>query len=303
MTSRYSVPIAVLMIIGLVSACVGACSVYAAVHRAGATPAPLMSFSPTAAPERTEGPTTSVEEPGSMTVSVVYDNNGYDPHLRTGWGFSCLVELEEITLLFDTGGDGGILLHNMSALGLDPLELDSVVLSHIHRDHTGGLESVLATGVRPIVYMPRSFPADLKDQVRSRTDVREVRDPTTITEGIHSTGELGSGIIEQSLVLDTDEGLVIITGCAHPGIVNIVHRVQELYGNEIYLVMGGFHLRDKSTRELENIIAQLRQLGVQKVAPSHCTGEQATDMLAEEWSEDFITNGVGRVIEVEQRAP
>lgn len=234
-----------------------------------------------------------------MIITTVYDNNEYDPSLRTSWGFACLLELDETTLLFDTGGDGGVLLDNMSALGLDPLEIDLLILSHIHGDHTGGLGSVLATGVRPVVYMPRSFPANFKDQVRSRIEVREVSEPMTIIEGVHSTGELGTGIIEQSLVLDTSKGLVVITGCAHPGIVNIVSRAKELYDDEIYLVMGGFHLGGKSRGELRNIIAELRQLGVRKVAPCHCTGEQATNMFAEEWGDDFIANGVGRVIEIE----
>jgi 7,8-dihydropterin-6-yl-methyl-4-(beta-D-ribofuranosyl)aminobenzene 5'-phosphate synthase len=118
----------------------------------------------------------------------------------------------------------------------------------------------------------------------------------TIIEGVHSTGELGTGIIEQSLVLETSKGLVVITGCAHPGIVNIVRRAKELYDHEIYLAMGGFHLGGKSRGELRNIIAELRQLEVRKVAPRHCTGEQATNMFAGEWGDNFIINGVGKVI-------
>jgi 7,8-dihydropterin-6-yl-methyl-4-(beta-D-ribofuranosyl)aminobenzene 5'-phosphate synthase len=233
-----------------------------------------------------------------MTITVVFDNNRYDSRLDTSWGFSCVVELDETSILFDTGGDGGILLCNMSVLGLDPLEIDTVVISHIHGDHTGGLGSVLATGVQPIVHLPRSFPASFKDQVSSRTEVQEVSGPAAIIDGVYTTGELGSGILEQSLVLDTSRGLVIITGCAHPGIVNIARRAKELYDDEIYLVLGGFHLGGKSRGELLNIIAELRQLGVEKVAPCHCTGEQAISMFAEEWGPDFIANGVGRVIEI-----
>jgi 7,8-dihydropterin-6-yl-methyl-4-(beta-D-ribofuranosyl)aminobenzene 5'-phosphate synthase len=240
----------------------------------------------------------SVEETSSMTITVVYDNNPYDPRLRTDWGFSCLVELDETTLLFDTGGDGEMLLSNMSTMGLDPQEIDHVVLSHIHGDHTGGVRSLLATGVRPVVHVPHSFPETFKDELRSWTHVRDVSNGTTIAEGFHSTGELGSNIIEQSLVIDSPEGLVIVTGCAHPGIVNVVTKVTEIQEGDIYLVMGGFHLRDQSSEELRRLIAAFRRLGVQKVAPSHCTGEQAMTLFAREWGADFIDSGAGRVIEI-----
>ncbi len=233
-----------------------------------------------------------------MTITVLYDNNPYDPRLRTDWGFSCLVELDETTLLFDTGGDGEMLLSNMSTMGLDPREIDHVVLSHVHGDHTGGVRSVLATGVRPVIHVPRSFPESFKDELRSWTEVREVSNATTIADGIHSTGELGSNIIEQSLVLDSREGLVIVTGCAHPGIVNVITKVTEIHEGDIYLVMGGFHLRDQSRQELRNLIAAFRGLGVQKIAPSHCTGEHAMTLFAQEWGADFIDSGVGRVIEI-----
>jgi len=298
MTGQYSVQLAVLMIIGLASTCISGCIAPNSVSTIEATLEPVMALSPSVAPIPTHRPTTLIEEPGNMTIAVVYDNNTYDARLRTSWGFSCLVELAETTVLFDTGGDGEVLLHNMSVLGLDPLEIDLVVLSHTHDDHTGGLGSLLHTGVRPVVFMPRSFPASFKDQVRSWTEVREVSGPTTIMDGVYSTGELGSGLIEQSLVLDTPEGLVVITGCAHPGIVNMVRTVEELHDDEIYLVLGGFHLGGKSRGELENIIADLRRIGVQKVAPCHCTGEQAMSMLSEEWGENFLANGVGRVIEI-----
>jgi 7,8-dihydropterin-6-yl-methyl-4-(beta-D-ribofuranosyl)aminobenzene 5'-phosphate synthase len=202
-------------------------------------------------------PSVSTEEAGEaisdpvhklsgMIIATVYDNNTYDARLHTSWGFSCLVKLKDTPLLLDTGGDGAMLLSNMSILGLDLQEIDHVVLSRIHGDHTGGLAAILATGTKPVVYVPSSFPASFKDRVRARTQARAITDPTKILEGIYSTGELGSGIIKQSLVLDTLQGLVSITGCAHPGIVDIVTRVTEMHDGEVYLVIGGFHLRAKS---------------------------------------------------------
>jgi len=208
------------------------------------------------------------------------------------------VQLKDTSLLFDTGGDGATLLSNMSILGLDLQQIDHVVLSHIHGDHTGGLAAILATGTKPVVYVPSSFPASFKDQLRAPTQVVEIRESITMREGVYSTGELGSGIIEQSLVLDTVEGPVVITGCAHPGIVDIVTRVREVHDGEIHLVIGGFHLRAKSRGGLQDIADSLRGLGVQKLAPCHCTGDQAMRMFAEEWGCDFVANGVGRMIEI-----
>jgi 7,8-dihydropterin-6-yl-methyl-4-(beta-D-ribofuranosyl)aminobenzene 5'-phosphate synthase len=77
-----------------------------------------------------------------LTITIVYDNNEYDERLKTAWGFSCLVERGELSLLFDTGGDAPTLLSNMEVLELDPRDIDTVVLSHIHSDHVGGLGGI-----------------------------------------------------------------------------------------------------------------------------------------------------------------
>jgi len=233
-----------------------------------------------------------------ITLTVVYDNNQYDRRLRTDWGFSCLIQRGEVVLLFDTGGDGDILRSNMSQLELADAEIDHIVLSHVHGDHTGGLSALLARGIHPVVWVPRSFPATFKERVRSATEMREVSSPVTIADGIHSTGELGSSIIEQSLVLESERGLVVITGCAHPGVVEIAARAKELHPGELYLVLGGFHLGGKSHAEVQKIARQLKEIGVQKLVPCHCTGADQTRWLAEEWGADLESCGVGRIIEV-----
>lgn len=243
-------------------------------------------------------PTKRTERKDSVTITVVYDNNPYDPQLQTAWGFGCLVETPEATLLFDTGGDGTALLGNMETLGIEPQSIETVVLSHFHGDHTGGLESLLATGVRPTVYVPRSFPADFKSRVRVDTDLVEVHRATEIIDGIYTTGEMGSGLIEQALMLNTASGLVIVTGCAHPGITEMIHRAKEIGGDNIYLALGGFHLGKASEGRIREIIADFRRLGVQKVAPCHCTGDRAIALFLEAYGEDFIQNGVGQVIEI-----
>jgi len=246
-----------------------------------------------------------------VKITVVYDNKTLDPNLASAWGFACLVGDD---LLFDTGGDAGRLLSNMERMGIDPAGIGTVVLSHAHGDHTGGLGGLLNTGVRPTVYVPRSFPRQFKADVRSLTTLVEVDGPVEIRPGFYTTGEVGSGIVEQALAVETADGadkihpadkrhpLVVVTGCAHPGVVEMVRWAKESVGGEVAadasVVIGGFHLGSASRRQVERIIADFRDLGVRKVAPCHCTGDRAMQIFAEEYGGDFVRVGVGRVITV-----
>jgi 7,8-dihydropterin-6-yl-methyl-4-(beta-D-ribofuranosyl)aminobenzene 5'-phosphate synthase len=230
------------------------------------------------------------------SLTVVYDNAAYDPRLREEWGFAVLVEYGDHTLLFDAGGDGPTLLENMAQLGLDPRAIEVVVLSHVHGDHTGGLQDLLDMGVRPTVYVPAAFPTSFKNSVRSRTDLVEVTGPLEILPGVHSTGQLRAAVTEQALVVETPEGIVVITGCAHPGLVGMVRQAREVVQGEIALVIGGFHLGEARQSQIESIIADVRDLGVRQVSPTHCTGERAIAMFADEYGDNYIQAGAGRVI-------
>ncbi|RPJ18348.1 MAG: MBL fold metallo-hydrolase, partial [Desulfobacteraceae bacterium] len=196
------------------------------------------------------GPTRSIASPGpdvrkpmEVNVTILYDNNRFDPHLKTAWGFSCLVRGFEKTVLFDTGGDPHILLENMRQLECEPAEVDVVVLSHIHGDHTGGLGGFLEKNPRVVVCVPGSFPGEFKRAVMSLgAAVEEITEAREIFPGAYTTGEVGEGIREQALALKTSEGLLVITGCAHPGIVRMVRTAREISGeNRVCLVVGGFH--------------------------------------------------------------
>ncbi len=233
-----------------------------------------------------------------VTMITIYDNYRHNPDLETGWGFSCLVEADGKKLLFDTGAEGSVLLGNMKALGIDPKQIDAVVLSHAHGDHAGGLFDLLEVNSNLIVFLLRSFPDEFKKKVESsKAKAVEVGDPVTISERLSTTGELGTSIREQSLILRTDKGLVVITGCAHPGIVSILKHISKITGENIYLVLGGFHLLNLSESALGELIKEFRELGVEKVAPSHCSGEETIKLFQEEYREDFIANGVGKEIE------
>jgi len=233
----------------------------------------------------------------NLSIIVSYDNNPYKERLTTAWGFSCVIRGTEKTILFDTGGDGSILLANMKELDINPKEIDLVVLSHIHGDHVGGLPSFLEKNPEVVVYLPKSFPKGFKDGVKEYgAKVVEVQGPLKICQGVYSTGELGTWIKEQSLVIHTEKGLVVITGCAHPGIVKIVNKAKELFKDDVLLVMGGFHLGGESKGEIEKIVSSFRKLGVSYVGPCHCSGDAARQLFKKEYGENFINVGVGRVV-------
>lgn len=241
----------------------------------------------------TSTPTIAEDEP---TITIVYDNTAFDDRLSADWGFAALIELDGYTILFDTGGSGTMLLGNLQALGFDPLDIDAVVLSHEHGDHIGGLPILLAQGVEPSIYLPQSFSLSIKSFADSHGVLVEASDPMEIIPGVYTTGELGEEIIEQALVLETAEGIVVVTGCAHPGIVEIIQRAKEITGEDVDLVVGGFHLMRHSQHQIESIIDEFRSLGVRRVVPSHCTGELAISLFAEAYGEDYLGGGVGRAL-------
>ena len=233
-----------------------------------------------------------------LSITIIYDNNPFKTELLTGWGYSCLIRGVEKTILFDTGGDGAVLLANMKKLAIDPGEIDIVVLSHIHGDHVGGVERFLAMNRTVTVYLPQSFPEKLKDKLKSSgIEIREVHGPTMICENVYSTGELGTLIKEQSLIVQTARGISVITGCAHPGIVEIINEAKNLiHDDEVLLTMGGFHFHNKSRKELKKIAATFKHLGVRHVGLCHCSGELARQIFEEEYREYFIKVGVGKGI-------
>jgi len=242
--------------------------------------------------------TKAVSTPGvkNLKITVAYDNNPYKQGLETDWGFAAFITGTEKAILFDTGG-GRLLLDNMQKLAIEPDSIDVVVLSHIHSDHTGGLDSFLEKNPNVTVYLPVSFPKKFKDNARDRgAKIVKVKESLQICENVYSTGQLGRLIKEQSLIIRTDKGLVVITGCAHPGIVNIVNTAKTLMKDDILLVMGGFHLEWASKGRIEKIISAFKQLGVRCVGPCHCSGHKARNLFEKHFGSSYINIGAGKVI-------
>jgi len=205
-----------------------------------------------------------------MRLKVVYDNEAKEG-LERDWGFSCLIESADRRILFDTGASEAILSRNMEKLGIHKDEIEIIALSHEHWDHIGGLSAVLHPDAT--VYLPASFTAATKKKIeRNAAGIIEVSGPADIAPGVHTTGELGIGIKEQSLVLDTAVGELVLTGCAHPGLDTIMDSAR-VFGN-LGGVMGGFHGFDR--------LELLR--GLKMIIPCHCTVHKSEilDMYPEE---------------------
>jgi 7,8-dihydropterin-6-yl-methyl-4-(beta-D-ribofuranosyl)aminobenzene 5'-phosphate synthase len=241
-----------------------------------------------------------METKKQVKLTIVYDNNPYKNSLQTDWGFSCLVHGFEKSILFDTGTKPKILLHNMEKLGIRPGLIDCVLLSHFHKDHTGGLSKLMKLNPEIEVWLPEFFPEDFKAEIVSAgASIVEVTGHQKICDGVFTTGIINGWIKEQSLVLDTSGGLVVVTGCAHPRLTNILSEVKSLFDKNIYAALGGFHLTGFQKDEIEDVIQTLKTLGLQKIGPCHCTGESARKMFSDVYKEDFIEVGVGREVVIE----
>lgn len=217
-----------------------------------------------------------------FTITELYNNIPCREGLTADWGFSCLIE--EAGLLFDTGERGDVLLANMQTLGIDPGELRSLVLSHDHHDHIGGIAAVLAANPSMEVVVHDAFSEKTLSLIRNYTEPRIVDGWTEIADGIAVTGPLGTDIREQALVLSTPGGHLVVTGCAHPHIGRIIGEVFSKAG-PVWGAIGGLH-----TVSGEDIDALA---GVAYLSASHCTVNLAE--LRERYPDSFRPGGVGNV--------
>ncbi len=239
-------------------------------------------------------------EASNIKISVVYNDVLFDTRLDAEERFSCLIEGMEQTILFDTGYGrkaNDILLKNMKLMGISPKAVDIIFLSHEHL--TGGLFGFLKQNSNVVVYLLESFHDLYKQEIKKvGAEYKAIKEPANLFGQAHSTGEMESDPNEQSLIIETPEGLVIITGCSHPGIVNVVKKSKELINDNVLLILGGFHLESETEQQIEAIIDELKTLGVKKVAPSACTGKKATDLFRKAWGNNFLEGGLGAIIEI-----
>lgn len=233
----------------------------------------------------------------TITISVIYDNYKVSDELKADWGFAILITGLSEVVLFDTGANPDIFETNFKKMKLDASSVDFLVLSHEHGDHTGGIPGFVRMKSNIPVIIPASFSGEFKKKMlRSGLEPVIVNKPAQICESLYTSGEFAGPIPEQALVFNTTKGLVVITGCSHPGIVEMLKKIKTDFNKNIYMVFGGFHLLQKSDKEMEGIIAGIKSLGVIKCGATHCTGDKQIRMFKDSFGDDFVEAGVGNTI-------
>ncbi len=260
------------------------------------------------------------------------------PPLAGEWGFSAYIEADGVRVLYDLGNSGVPLLHNAKLLGIDLSKVDFVVLSHGHSDHTGALanpEVVKLLLGKTVIAHPSVFEKKLlrwrgrldyigvpmsREEMESKFKLILSKEPLEFAEGIYFSGEVknygfsrytkglakvsGDKVIEDdmpddvALYINTSRGLVIVTGCGHSGIRNIIRHAKEVTGvDKVYAVIGGFHLLNSEPKEVEEAVKELASLS-EKVGPAHCSGHLAKALMATNFKEKYVEAGVGFTLKV-----
>jgi 7,8-dihydropterin-6-yl-methyl-4-(beta-D-ribofuranosyl)aminobenzene 5'-phosphate synthase len=266
-------------------------------------------------------------------ITVLYDAFGKQSELKKDWGFSALVEVNGKRILFDTGNNGDIFAHNVKAKGVDLTTLDFVVISHRHGDHIGGLNHLLSVNPDVKIYAPeegfgvfgfglpgtfypqndslppeqRYFGGNPPETLHFGTawpgaNFNLVGETTEVAPGFHLLALPGAWgadppVMEISLAIDTPEGIVLVVGCSHPTIEKIVETAKAAIHRPIHLVIGGTHLLPALEEEIQRIATTLHEtLQVQWIAPAHCTGEPAFEVLKETFGDRYIYAGLGTTV-------
>jgi 7,8-dihydropterin-6-yl-methyl-4-(beta-D-ribofuranosyl)aminobenzene 5'-phosphate synthase len=204
-----------------------------------------------------------------MRLYIVY-NNDAEQGFSSGWGFSAMIETEKNRILFDTGDKPDGLLNNLKKLKIEPEDIDIVVISHEHWDHTGGLDGFMKQNKgKAKLIMPK-----------------DVKDVTEIADNVFSTGALQSEEQpeEQSLFIKTPNGLVVIVGCSHPGVT----RILDIAGKhgKVHAIFGGFH----GFSDYDNLE------GIDIIGACHCT--QHMEEIRKRYKDNFREILAGQVMEL-----
>jgi 7,8-dihydropterin-6-yl-methyl-4-(beta-D-ribofuranosyl)aminobenzene 5'-phosphate synthase len=217
----------------------------------------------------------------SLDLTIMCDNYPNED-LVSEWGFSVLIETNNLTVLLDTGQSYSGLRENSLALNKDLSEVDYVVISHEHWDHVGGLSYIDEVNPGVTVFVPEHMDSQTFNSInQSSLNAVKVNDTTIIGRGFAIIGELYGPPYEQALAVNIKSvGLVCFVGCSHPGVDNHVEKAIEDLGYNTYMVIGGFHMVSATEQVIQLKIDKLLELGVQKIYPTHCSGDLFRQYLA-----------------------
>ncbi len=243
-----------------------------------------------------------LDEVESLKITTIVDNNTLSRELESTWGLSFFVSVTVRNKLFnvlvDTSGSAQAFFHNIDKLGIKPQNIDAIFISHRHTDHFGALPYVLESIAKPVmVYVP-SFRFFDSDYLQELGGIQVVTDRASILfPGGMSTGDVGRGLSEHALIVNVkNKGLMIITGCSHPGVVETIRKACEVSEvSRIYGIMGGFHI---SGKEAEKVADYLQEIGVKMVSPAHCTGTEAKEIIKQKLEKEYVANGSGLIITI-----
>jgi len=238
-----------------------------------------------------------IENP--VSVKVIYDNYVKVEGMKEDWGYSIYIEGLDKKILFDTGTKPEVFESNFKKLGIDADKIDFLILSHEHGDHTGGIPAFVKMRKGIPVIIPQSFSEKFKKEMSGSGLVPLlVSKPAMICNNLWTSGEFEYQIPEQTLVLNTKKGLVVMTGCSHPGIIEMLKKIKSDFNRNIYMVFGGFHLMQKSDKEMDTIITEMKALGVVKCGATHCTGDRQIKMFREAFGDNYFELGVGNILTI-----
>ncbi|MBN2483935.1 MAG: MBL fold metallo-hydrolase [Candidatus Omnitrophica bacterium] len=234
-----------------------------------------------------------------MDITVIFEKDSQDKGLHCGWGIAYLIGDE---VLFDAGEKYEYLADNFKKLGVSTDAIRHIVISHNHWDHRQGIWPLLKEHGGMDLWVCEDFAGEFKSELQGHT-VHIVEGVQPVIPGVFTSGCVpvqykNKKICEQALVIKGKEGLCVVCGCAHPGLIDIVREVTEYFEVPVYALLGGFHLMDKDARFVRYLSGELRAMGVKKIFPGHCTGYDAIKILEEEYREDCMTLKTGMKIAV-----
>jgi 7,8-dihydropterin-6-yl-methyl-4-(beta-D-ribofuranosyl)aminobenzene 5'-phosphate synthase len=188
----------------------------------------------------------------------------------------------------------------MNKLGIDPKSIQTVMISHDRYGHLGGLANFLLINPKVTVYIPALFPVQATKAIKKTgATLFRVTSIEELQQNIFTLGEFLGVLKEQALALRTSKGMVVVTGCAHHGIINIMQRTKSLFPKEVlYLVLGGFHFSGFSKEEKAHIVKSFQKLQVKKVALCHCCEEAGRQLFEKAYGDNYLDMGAGGVITI-----